>query len=131
MESDFDRKVALLLAKDYRYNVKAYRFVAEAVTYTVARCEKHRHVSGHELLDGVRELAAERFGRVADLVLSEWGLQQDDDVGEVVYLLIGVGLLGESEDDSPEDFKTGENIFSELPAIRNVRRKSDKLPVID
>ena len=131
MESDFDRKVALILAGDKRYDAKAYRFVAEAVTYTVSRCGAHRHVSAQELLEGARQLAFSKFGRVAVLVLAGWGIKLDDDIGAVVYLLIGVGLLGESKDDSPEDFKTGQSFFPEMPPVRSIRSKTDKLPFID
>jgi uncharacterized repeat protein (TIGR04138 family) len=131
MELDFDRKAAELVARGYRFDARVYRFVAEAVTYTVARCDTHRHVSAQELLAGVRQMAVERFGKMACRVMEKWGLKLDDDVGEVVYLLIGVGLLGESEEDSPDDFKSGNDLFPELPSPRRGHRKPGKLPFID
>ena len=131
MESEFDRKVALLQARESRFAADAYYFISETVTFTVSKCGTHRHVSAAELLDGIREFAAEKYGAVASLVLADWGLHTEDDAGSVVYLLIGVGLLGESEDDSPEDFQTGRVLFEKTPVIRQVRRKSDKLPFID
>ena len=131
MESDFDRKAAELIARGYRFDARVYRFVAEAVTYTVSRCDTHRHVSAQELLTGVRQMAVERFGKMAGRVMEKWGLKLDDDVGEVVYLLIGVGLLGESDEDSPDDFKSGNPLFPELPSPRRGHRKSVKLPFID
>lgn len=131
MESDFDRKVSLLLAREPRFPADAYYFISEAVAFTVARLEKHRHVSAAELLDGIRLFAEEKFGAVARSVLSNWGMHKEDDAGKVVYLLISVGLLRASEDDSPEEFQTGKNLFQAVPVIRSVRRKSDILPFIN
>ena len=131
MESEFTRKVALLEAQDPRFAGEAYSFISEAVTFTVSRLSAHRHVSAAELLDGIREFAIARFGAVASAVLSSWGMEKEDDAGAVVYLLIGVGLLRASENDSPDDFKTGLPLMPVLSPIRSVRRKSDKLPFID
>ena len=58
-------------------------------------------------------------------------MKKEDDVGTVVYQMIEAGLLRASEDDSPEDFRTGKALFPSVPVIRTVRRKSDKLPMID
>ena len=130
MESEFDRKVALLIARDPSFSAEAYSFVSDAVAFTVSKLDKHRHVSAAELLDGIRLFAYEKFGAVASFVLSSWGMNKEDDAGRVVYLLISVGLLRASEDDSPEEFKTGVPLFPAVPAIRVVRRKSDHLPFI-
>lgn len=130
MESEFDRKVALLLTRENRFPADAYRFISEAVAFTVSHLDKRRHVTAAELLDGIREFALEKFGAVAASVMSSWGVVKEDDAGTVVYLLIGVGLLRASEDDSPEDFQTGRPLFPDCPAIRMVRRKSDQLPFI-
>lgn len=131
MESEFDRKVAALVKKEPRYRPEAYYFVAEAVNFTVARREQAGHVSAAELLDGMRDFAAGKYGVVGQIVLNDWGLITEADAGEAVYLLIGVGLLRASEDDRPEDFATGRPLFPRLPMFRAVRRKSDVLPFID
>ncbi|MBR7121076.1 MAG: hypothetical protein IKC94_02410 [Lentisphaeria bacterium] len=131
MESEFSRKVALLKAQDPRFTGEAYHFIADAVTFTVSRLTAHRHVSAAELLDGIRDFAVSRFGAVAAPVLTSWGMEKEDDAGAVVYLLIGAGLLRASENDSPDDFKTGRPLMPGMPLIRSVRRKTDKLPFID
>lgn len=131
MESEFDRKVALLLEQDPRFTAEAYYFISEAVAFTVSRLSARRHVSAAELLDGIREFAAVKFGAVSSQVLASWGMIKEDDAGAVVYLLIGAGLLRASESDSPEDFATGRVLVPGIPVIRTVRRKSDKLPFID
>lgn len=130
MESEFDRKLAMLLAREDRFPADAYHFISEAVAFTVSHLDKRRHVTAAELLDGIREFALEKFGAVAVPVMSSWGIVKEDDAGTVVYLLIGAGLLRASEDDSPEDFQTGRELFPDRPAIRAVRRKSDQLPFI-
>lgn len=131
MESEFDRKIAPLLNKEPRYNKDAYLFVAEAVSYSVANLPVRGHVSASELLDGIRSFARNKFGAVSREVLISWGLEKEADVGNVVYLLISVGLLSESEDDSQEEFNTGCDLCPKAPVIRSVRRKSDDLPFID
>lgn len=131
MESEFDRKVAVLAARDPRFDVEAYSFVAEAVAFTVSQLPARRHVSAAELLDGMRQFARNKFGAVAKLVMDKWGMYKEDDAGAVVYLLIGAGLLSASDNDSPDDFCTGRDLIEPLPVIRCVRRKTDKLPFID
>ena len=130
MESEFDRKVAVLVAREPAFAAEAYSFISDAVAFTVSKLDEHRHVSAAELLDGIRAFALEKFGAVASSVLASWGMNKEDDAGKVVYLLISVGLLRASEDDSPEEFKTGAALIPSAPAIRVVRRKSDQLPFI-
>ncbi|MBO5668176.1 MAG: hypothetical protein J6S43_03530 [Lentisphaeria bacterium] len=131
MESEFDRKVALLMARDPRFAGEAYYFISEAVAFTVSKLKSRRHVSAVELLDGIRQFAVTKYGAVAAEVMKHWGMVKEDDAGEVVYLLIGAGLLRASESDSPDDFRTGKLLIPAAPVIRCVRRKSDKLPFID
>ncbi len=131
METEFDRKVANLLEKDPRYASEVYYFIAEAVNFTVRRKKGHGHVSAAQLLEGIREFAREKFGVAGEAVMKSWGMKNASDAGEIVYLLIGAGLLKASESDRREDFNTGETLFPKLPLIRSVRRKSDVLPFID
>lgn len=131
MESEFDRKVASIIARDSRFDRGAYGFVSAAVEFTVSELPERRHVSAAELLEGIRKFAVRSYGAVAANVLASWGLRREDDVGTVVYLMIEVGLLRGSEEDSPEDFRTGRALMPGAPVIRSVRRKSDKLPIID
>lgn len=131
METEFERKVAALLKREPRYRGEAYFFIADAVNFTVSEQKKSGHVSAAQLLDGIRKFAGQKFGVVAADVLAEWGMADESDAGEVVYLLIGAGLLRASEDDRREDFDTGRPLFPPPPVCRVVRRKSDELPLID
>ena len=102
--NDLDQCIGRLLSKDARYTPEAYCFVSEAVNYTVAKLDAHRHVSALELLEGAKAFAAGKYGVVSDLVLESWGLKTAKDLGQVVYLLIGEGILSASPDDDIEDF---------------------------
>ena len=95
------------LARDPRYAAEAYVFVRAGLDYTVRRLEKPRHVSGQELLDGIREFALAEFGPMTRTVLKGWGLQRTEDVGEIVFNMVETGLLGKTEKDSRADFARG------------------------
>jgi len=96
-----------VLEKDDRYAVEAYIFVQEALEYTVSKLKTPRHVSGQELLEGIREYALQEYGPMAKRVLNEWGLKKCIDFGHVVFNLVDEGLLGKSENDRLEDFSNG------------------------
>ena len=117
MDMDFENKIALLTERETAYSADAYRFVAEAVNYTVGKLPAHRHVTALELLKGAREMAINEYGAVAREVLREFGIKTASDVGKIVYLLISVNLLSSSEDDSPEDFDID---FEPVPAVADV-----------
>jgi uncharacterized repeat protein (TIGR04138 family) len=110
-KGDILKAVRDIVAKDPRYRVDAYLFVSDAVTHTsrklAARKGARKHISGQELLDGIRELALDRFGPLALEVLSEWGVRRTEDFGSIVFNLVANGLLGASEEDSAQDFAGG------------------------
>jgi uncharacterized repeat protein (TIGR04138 family) len=93
-----------ILAADQRYARDAYIFVSEALGYTVQRSGRVGHVTGPELCEGLAEFALRQFGRLARLVLESWGLGTSEDVGEIVFNMVEVGLLRKTEDDRREDF---------------------------
>lgn len=96
-----------VLNKDHRYKPEAYVFVREGLDHTVRKLEKPRHVSGQELLEGMREYALQEYGPVTKRVLSEWGINECVDFGNIVFNLVNEGLLGKTEEDSIEDFRGG------------------------
>jgi len=102
-----DDLLAPILKKDHRYTADAYLFVREGLDHTVRKLDKPRHVSGPELLDGMREYALKEFGPVARRVLGEWGIHECVDFGNIVFNLVNEGLLGKTEEDSIEDFMGG------------------------
>lgn len=102
-----DDLLAPILNVDERYTVQAYLFVREGLDHTVKKLDKPRHVSGQELLAGMREYALEEFGPVTKRVLSEWGINECIDFGNIVFNLVNHGLLGKTDEDSIEDFMSG------------------------
>ena len=98
-----------LLHKDRRYQPEAYNFVYEALDWTIHHVVGEPtlpgiHVSGPELLEGIRRFAIEKFGPLAQAVLRSWGVTRTDDWGEIVFNLIEYDLMGKQENDRKEDF---------------------------
>ena len=102
-----DDLLAPILKVDTRYTAEAYLFVREGLDHTVRQLEKPRHVTGQELLEGIREYALQEFGPVTKRVLSEWGINECQDFGNIVFNLVNEGLLGKTDEDSIEDFMGG------------------------
>lgn len=99
-----------IVASDPRYQRDAYMFLRDALDYTTKQQKKTkgasvRHVAGPELLEGVRKYALKEFGPMALTVLGYWGVRKTEDVGHMVFNLIGAGIFGKTEEDSIEDFK--------------------------
>jgi uncharacterized repeat protein (TIGR04138 family) len=107
--------------KDPRYHVEAYLLVCQAVGYTCHKLGERRHITGAELVNGLCDLAVERFGYLAPTVLQHWGVSRTGDVGEIVFNLIDVELLSRRPEDSKEDF---EDLF-DLPASLRERYRID------
>ncbi len=118
-----------LILRDPRFTLGAYLFVQEALSYTVRRLDKPgagpaRHVSGQELLEGMRTFALKEFGPLAKRVLNEHGIFECLDFGHIVFNLVEIGLLGKTEEDSLDDFADGYD-FDEafrLPYLPNDRQ---------
>src|SRR6516164_6332647 len=111
-EISFEEALELILAKDPRYPRDAYLFVREALDRTQRAIAKRaledvRHVSGQELLGGIREFALAEFGPMAMMVLNEWGIHTSRDFGEIVFNMVENGgtnsfAVGDFKD--PESF---------------------------
>jgi uncharacterized repeat protein (TIGR04138 family) len=111
-----------LVARDPRYRPDAYRFIFEALDYTLkAQGRKGGHVSGRELLEGIRDFALDQFGGLAGLVFDQWGVRCTGDFGEMVFNLVEAGLMGKTESDSREDFR-------DVYAFRDVFRVDARAP---
>lgn len=75
-QTAIDQKIDEILGREDRYDRAAYKFVAQAVTFTVGRLPAHRHVSALELLYGLRDFARQEYGPMAALVLNAWGAEE-------------------------------------------------------
>lgn len=117
----FEQTVEMICAQDPRYTADAYYFVREALDFTAKTLQKPargkgRHISGGELLDGLRRFALQEFGPMTKTVLNEWGILATEDFGEIVFNLVGSGKLGSTEEDKKEDFANGYNFHTAFVA---------------
>ncbi len=109
---DFDEVVSLICKEDARYDRKAYHFVRQGLDHTVKELRKRQgnragrsmHVSGPELLEGLKIYALDQYGPLAMTVLTAWGLRRGSDFGDVVFNLIEYNIFSKNEDDRREDF---------------------------
>jgi uncharacterized repeat protein (TIGR04138 family) len=111
-EINFDEVVTQLVARDSRYPRDAYAFVRDALDFTQKQILKQnhgqmRHVTGQELLGGIRDFALAQFGPMTITVLAEWGIHAGSDFGEIVFNMVESSLLAKTEKDSREDFADG------------------------
>jgi uncharacterized repeat protein (TIGR04138 family) len=107
---DFEEVVEKIVAQNSRYHRDAYFFLREALEHTqkiIGKKGEVRHVSGRELLTGIREHALSQFGPMALTVLAEWGIHSTEDFGELVFNMVEHNVLAKTDHDSREDFKNG------------------------
>jgi uncharacterized repeat protein (TIGR04138 family) len=90
--------------KEQRFDERAYLFVLAALEFSQQRMEERRHISGRELALACRDLALERYGVMAGLVLEHWGVRSSADIGDVVFTLVDLGLLMSQPTDSRDEF---------------------------
>lgn len=100
-----------------KYHPDSYRFVFAALQYTQEKLDRAMpvddgdfddshsgHITGGELLDGVREFALAEFGLMARTVFESWNIRSTRDFGEIVFELVERGEMRATEDDRIEDF---------------------------
>ena len=109
---NFDEELEKILMKDARYHRDAYFFVREALDHTqklMGKVPKDeiRHVSGQQLLNGIRDFGLGQFGPMTLTVLNEWGLNVCEDFGEIVFNMVENSLLAKTEKDTRDDFQNG------------------------
>ena len=106
----FAEALDTIVAADNRFHRDAYVFLRDALDYTTKQQKKARgaavrHVAGPELLEGARLYALKEFGPMVQTVFSYWGINRCEDIGHMVFNLIGAGIFGKTEQDSLDDFK--------------------------
>lgn len=99
------QKVQAISKTDSRYKPEAYLFVLAAVHFTVSALPQRRHVTGKELLEGIRVYGLDQFGPLTREVFEHWGIHDTLDFGQIVFLLVSAKLLSKTEEDTLHDFK--------------------------
>ena len=109
---DFSEIVALINKEDPRFDRRAYDFVRLGLDHTVkelrrkegVKAERSRHVSGPELLEGLRIYALDQYGPLTKTVLNAWGIKRCQDFGDIVFNLIEYNVFSKTDTDRREDF---------------------------
>ncbi len=109
---DFNEVVELIVKEDPRYGRKAYTFIRHGLDQTVKelrkkdteRAQRSQHVSGAELLNGLRLYALDQYGPMTKTVLNSWGITRCSHFGDLVFNLIEYEVFSKTENDRREDF---------------------------
>ncbi len=132
----FTEALSRIFEREKRYKRHAYEAVQQAVSYTTQHIRKDTetsgHISGEELLAGLRDMLLELYGPLAADVVKSWGIRNSADIGNIVFLLVEEGVLGKSEDDSIENFSNGPEILTALnESFENAPAVPERLSPID
>jgi uncharacterized repeat protein (TIGR04138 family) len=105
MGEEFELIMEDIYKRDARYKADSYAFVMEALAYTQKKFKNPKHVTGEELLEGMKELLLNKFGPMALTVLNHWGIHTTDDIGNIVFNLVENKVLSKTDDDDIANFR--------------------------
>lgn len=129
MSVDFLSKIGEIIKKDVRYKADAYEFVMQALWFTQKKLKRNGHISGKELLNGIKEFALDQYGPMAKTLIKHWGINTTEDFGEIVFNMVNSGLMRKNENDSCNEFKNGydfDKVF-DVFKTRNPKIKTNNL----
>src|SRR5256712_138580 len=111
----YQARLADLVRRDPRYTYEAYEFVFAALSHTQKllgrlpgkndAADAQYHVTGRELVAGIRDLALREFGFMARIVFRMWGIRSTADFGEIVFNLVQENLISKTDQDCREYFR--------------------------
>jgi uncharacterized repeat protein (TIGR04138 family) len=95
------------------YPIEAFNFIREGLAFTAEQLhgdpqalpEADRHITGQQLCIGLRDLAIERYGMLAPVVLEHWQVRRTEDFGRIVFAMIQNGVMSKTDDDCMDDFR--------------------------
>lgn len=105
MVKNFYKEVEKIVSFNPQYKADAYEFVMQALLFTQKKINREGHVTGKELLEGIKEFGLNQYGALTKTVLNHWGVKSTEDFGKIVFNMIEKGLMGKKDEDSLEDFK--------------------------
>lgn len=120
-----------ILREDSRFHADAYLFVMAALSRALAGLKTPRHLTGAELLGGIRHEAVRQYGPMARTVFEYWGIKNSLDFGEIVFKMVQVGILTKTDSDRLDDFADKDffdNLFDSVSAYQLER--SDKKVIL-
>ena len=101
------------IEREARYHPNAYQFVYDALRFTQQSLNRgtpdgqeseDAHISGVELLEGIREFALAEFGLLTRTVFRHWGIRSTADFGRIVFDLIRQNKMSKTDRDQLSDF---------------------------
>ena len=118
------RRIAEIAKKDGRYHFDSYIFIQQSLAYAqfelgmgvprpfglegdedeMGTVPPEAHLTGQQLCEAIRLYALDMYGLMAKVVLKNWGIRKTADFGNIVYNLIEIGEMTQSEEDRLEDF---------------------------
>jgi len=110
---DLRHDIRKLSREDGRFRAEAFVFLFESLEPAVKLAGRDeaqgtdRHITGQELVEGLRSEATRMFGPLAAQVWRSWGVNSALDWGHIVFLLVNEGLLNRREEDTIDDFREG------------------------
>ena len=106
MEDETLKRISFLIESKGKHTISSYCALLEAVNECANDTSRTRleHISGQELAIKFADLVLNAFGPMSRHVLESWEINDTMDIGEMVFDLVGVGLLFFSENDKIEDF---------------------------
>jgi uncharacterized repeat protein (TIGR04138 family) len=120
---ELQRRFEELLARDARYPEQAYALIQQAARRAHAEQPQPdgslRHVTARALLEALRDDAIGAWGGDARDCLAALGIKTSDDVGEIVYNLVGIGRMATTEGDSRAQFTGTFDFEKEFPNSRH------------
>jgi len=137
-EVSFDEALESICRKDLRFGREGYLFVKDALNHTQKAIGRKnqgdiRHVTGQELLAGIRDFALAQYGPMTAMLLEEWGITNCRHFGEMVFNMVEAGWLAKTETDSIADFEGGYDFYQAfqtpfLPASKRGENEPFRVP---
>jgi len=103
------------LAEGSDYPLEAFGFVQRGLEFTVQHIHGKAmtestdpvkyHVSGRALCHGLRDYAIREYGLLSRTVLRRWNINNCEDFGSIVFIMVEAGILAKTEDDSIDNFR--------------------------
>ena len=107
VNQEFFTIIDQICESDPRYKPDAYEFLMEALAFTQKKYKRFKHVSGEELLEGIKELLLHKFGPMTLLILGHWGIKRTEDFGNIVFNLVDNKILSKDSEDNIDSFQNG------------------------
>lgn len=122
-------------AEESGFDPQLYHFVRRGLDYTIKMTGKSaeegekRHVTGQELVQGVKALAKLECAGMAPWLLRFWGVRNSRDIGRAVFDLIELGQLSKREEDTIDDFNDGLDFTADFPEDEDLNVDWNLMPI--